>query len=79
MSRNLTFESATHLLICQHVIGSNRTEYLMRCHVIKHMPDRERVKVMVFGDRYWKGSHHRSRIRYVHRNRLRPITRGGCE
>jgi len=65
-----TWENATHLLECAHAIGLNRYEYEMRCHVLKTMPD-GRVKVLVFGDMYWKRGTDKSRIRYVFKHRVR--------
>ncbi|RMR11244.1 hypothetical protein ALP90_200168 [Pseudomonas amygdali pv. ulmi] len=58
-----TAENATHQLICQHVCRWTKN-YVMPCHVLKTMPD-GRLKVLVFGDRNWKGREHISRIRYV--------------
>lgn len=68
----LTFVNATHHLHCAHAIGRNRNEYTMRCHVLKEMKDR-RLKVLVFGDRYWKGTEHISKIRYVSRGLVTEI------
>lgn len=66
-----TAENATHLLICQHVCRWTKT-YAMRCHVLKAMAD-GRLKVLVFGDRNWKGREHLSRVRYVEAGRVRLI------
>lgn len=60
----LTYDNATHLIDCAHAIGRNRREYQMRCHVLGKTKS-GKVKVLVFGDRDWKGSDRLSRIRYV--------------
>lgn len=56
-------------LICRHVIGRNATDYLMDCEVIKKMPD-GRLKVRVFGERFWRDRKDRVRIRYVDSSRV---------
>ena len=63
-------ENCTHKLECSHVIGKNRYTYYMDCIPLKTMSD-GRVKVLVFGDRYWKGHEDKKRIRYVKANRLK--------
>lgn len=57
-----------HLLACAHQIGRNRQEYFMKCEIIKEMPG-DRLKIKVFGDRFWKGSDKIS-VRYVSANRV---------
>lgn len=59
-------------LLCSHCIGRNRSEYMMRCESIKEMPDAKRLKVRVFGDRFWKqeAGKETSRIRYVDKSRV---------
>ncbi|MDG6423771.1 hypothetical protein QIT82_gp22 [Pseudomonas phage psageK9] len=59
----LTAENATHRLSCVHRCKWTKY-YYMPCHVIKNMPG-GRVKVLVFGERNWKGREQISRIRYV--------------
>lgn len=66
-----TSENATHHLICYHVCRW-RKKYAMRCHVLKAMPD-GRLKVLVFGDRNWKGREDKSRTRYVEAGRVQAI------
>ena len=61
--------SPTHLLSCSHVIGGNRKRYSMPCDVIAVMPD-GRVKVRVYGDRNWKNTQDKSRVRYVDASRV---------
>ena len=63
---------ATHYLVCSHCIGPNCKEYVMRCILIKEMPD-ERVKLVVFGERNWQNKEHIKRIRYVPKWRLSEI------
>ncbi|KPW63139.1 hypothetical protein ALO80_200027 [Pseudomonas caricapapayae] len=63
-----TTANAPHRLICQHVCRWTKT-YTMPCHVIKAMPD-GRLKVLVYGDRYWKGREHVQRVRYVEAGRV---------
>lgn len=69
MTDKLTSKNATHLLSCAHAIGRSRMEYTMRCHVLKDMGN-DRVKILVFGDRNWKGKEHISQIRYVAKWRI---------
>lgn len=72
----LTYENATHLLQCAHQVGwrkgmipNARREYTMRCHILKDMGD-GRIKILVFGERNWKGKEHISHVRYVPKSRL---------
>lgn len=65
----LSAGNATHLLECRHCIGHNKREYYMRCHVLKDMGN-DRLKVLVFGERNWKGREHIRHIRYVDRDRV---------
>lgn len=66
----LTVENSTHLLKCRHCVGSNCKTYYMPCQILKTMPN-GRLKLAVFGDRYWKNKDHICRIRYVDANRVR--------
>ncbi|EGR4074982.1 hypothetical protein D6U78_09615 [Vibrio cholerae] len=68
----LTASNATHFLYCRHAIGSNGKNYRMRCHVLKTMPD-GRLKIQVYGDRYWKDTEHIAKIRYVKAERVSKI------
>ena len=56
-----------YLLKCAHQIGRNRQEYLMECDVLKRMPN-GRLKIRVYGDRFWKRD--KQRIRYVESTRV---------
>lgn len=55
---------ATHYLRCAHQLGHNRREYWMKCVILKTMGN-GKLKVRVFGYRYWKGHENSSRIRYI--------------
>ena len=73
--KNLNYENATHLLKCAHALGTHRFEYTMRCHILGLTKSRMR-KILVFGDRYWKGAEHVKKIRYVPPWRLKAIKAG---
>jgi len=64
--------AATHWLHCSHCIGQNRTHYRMKSIPLKNMED-GRVKLLVFGERHWRGRDHIKRIRYVPWNRITVI------
>ncbi len=56
---------ATHNLHCRHCINpKNVREYYMDCIILKELPN-NRLKILVFGDRYWKGHDDKKQIRYV--------------
>ena len=67
-----SYSDATHLLYCRHCIGQSCSHYTMRCVLISET-DSGKVKVIVFGDRNWAGNEHIKRIRYVEKNRIKPI------
>lgn len=62
-----TYDNAQHLLKCVHFYGRGRYDYLMPCHVLKTMPN-QRLKVRVFGNRFFKDD--TSRVRYVESYRV---------
>jgi len=66
-----TIDDATHELECSHCLGRARTNYTMPC-VLLGYTDTGNAKVQVFGDRYWRGRSHISRVRYVKPERLVP-------
>lgn len=68
----LSARDATHLLLCRHAIGEHGKHYYMRCHVLKTMAD-GRVKLRVYGDRYWKDTDHIVKVRYVDANRVKKL------
>lgn len=70
METKLTVKEATHVLKCSHTIGSNRMPYTMDCLILKDMGD-GRVKLLVFGDRYWINRDFTKRIRYMPKSRIR--------
>ena len=59
-----TIKDATHLLKCKHCIGSRCNDYLMEAIILGHLKN-GKVKVLVFGDRNWKGRDNVKKIRYV--------------
>jgi hypothetical protein len=61
---------ATHNLQCSHCIGNNRINYIMKCIPIGKITRSGKIRVLVFGDRYWSGRDHRRHVRYVDRYRL---------
>jgi len=65
----LVVSDASHWLECVHAIGGNRYTYHMRCVPLKTMND-GRLKVLVFGDRYWKNRNSVKRVRYVPAHRV---------
>lgn len=64
METEFTVNDATHDLRCSHCIGNNRFTYHMDCLILKDMGD-GRVKLLVFGERYWINRDHTKRIRYL--------------
>ncbi len=55
---------ATHRLKCRHCIARNGFDYTMPCIVLGRTKSRF-LKIVVFGERYWKNREHIKRIRYV--------------
>ena len=69
----LTIKDATHKLKCRHAQNSRvGRDYWMECIVLRELPN-NRVKLLVFGERYWKGRDHIKYIRYVDKNRIREM------
>lgn len=64
----MTAANATHELACTHCCRWEK-HYMMPCHILKQMPG-DRLKVLVFGERNWKGRDHISRVRYVEAHRV---------
>ena len=64
-------KDATHRLSCRHAIGLSGLDYYMDCIILKRMPN-YRLKILVFGDRYWKRDKDKKRIRYVDESRVKP-------
>jgi len=64
MTKEYKRKDCTHVLSCTHCIGRNYLTYTMDCIPLKEM-NNGRIKIVVFGDRYWKGNLEKNRIRYV--------------
>ena len=56
-------------LICRHVNGRAITNYTMNCEVMKTMPD-GRLKIKVYGERFWRDRKDKIKIRYVDADRV---------
>jgi len=72
---NFKRKDATHLLECsQCYCSTSRYDYFMECIILKEMPN-NRLKILVFGDRFWDrpGDNEKKRIRYVEKYRVKPI------
>jgi len=75
--KNLSsIKDATHYLCCRHVIGCNVNEYGMKCIILGKM-SRGRLKILVFGERYWKFHDDKKQIRYVYSYRVVPMSKDG--
>ncbi|MBA7552585.1 hypothetical protein ES705_45154 [subsurface metagenome] len=71
-SEEISIKNATHKLSCRHAFNSRSgLDYLMECLILKEMPN-NRLKILVFGERYWRGYDHKKRIRYVDKFRVKP-------
>lgn len=63
----------THLLSCRHAFNvKSGLDYFMKCKILKKMPG-QRLKIVVFGDRYWNYNKDKRYIRYVDSSRVSPI------
>ena len=63
-------KDATHRLSCSHSFNLlSSYNYTMDCIILKEMPH-SRLKILVFGDRYWKYHDDKKRIRYVDKYRV---------
>jgi hypothetical protein len=68
----LNIKDCTHELSCRHSMNHRSGfDYNMNCIILKEMPN-DKLKILVFGDRYWKGHDHKKRIRYVDKSRVKP-------
>lgn len=64
-------KDTTHRLSCSHAFNIlSRYDYWMDCIILKEMPN-NRLKILVFGERYWKGHDDKKQIRYVDRYRVK--------
>lgn len=66
---NVGWGDATHYLHCAHCIGRSVKHYKMRCAVLGKTKT-GKVKIVVFGERYWAGRSDKRRVRYVEEYRL---------
>ena len=63
-------KDATHNLSCSHAFNlKSRYDYWMDCITIKEMSN-GRLKILVFGERYWPKYDYKKRIRYVDKIRV---------
>ena len=65
----------THFLLCRHAVGQSGMSYSMYCDILKEMKN-DRLKIRVYGDRFWPGRYDKSYIRYVKSSRVSTIPRG---
>ncbi|GAI26402.1 unnamed protein product [marine sediment metagenome] len=60
----------THLLSCSHAFNQKSLyDYFMPCIILKKMPG-QRLKIRVYGDRYWNYNLDKNYIRYVASSRV---------
>jgi hypothetical protein len=65
----MNWETATHELLCKHVMCGHAKHFRMRCDILGTTKS-GRLKLRVYGRLYWIDEHHRQRIRYVDGNRV---------
>ena len=65
-------KDATHKLSCSHNISRNCYDYFMDCIVLGKTKS-GKLKILVFGDRYWKGHDDKKQIRYVDSYRVKEV------
>lgn len=61
---------ATHKLMCRHQICRNGFNYTMPCIILGETKS-GLLKIIVFGERYWKHREHIKKIRYVSHFRIK--------
>jgi len=72
MIKDFKIKDATHKLSCSHAFNEkSRYDYTMNCIILKEMSN-NRLKILVFGDRYWKYHDDKKQIRYVDKFRVNP-------
>ena len=70
--KQYNIKDVTHKLSCRHACNSGSGfDYLMECLILKDMPN-DRLKILVFGERYWRGYDRKKRVRYVDKSRVKP-------
>jgi len=62
-------KNATHNLFCRHAVGTHGRDYCMDC-IILGKTKNGKIKIVVFGERNWKGHDDKKRIRYVDNYRI---------
>lgn len=67
-----TVSMAKHNLSCKHVLGPNVHYYTMKCLILK-TTKKDKLKIIVFGERYWKNTEHIKHLRYVDKWRVSNI------
>ena len=61
---------ATHKIRCCHKVGrGNGVYYTMPCIILGETKS-ARLKIIVFGSRYWLNKEHIKRIRYISKSRV---------
>lgn len=60
---DLTVSDFTHYLSCRKCCGRSCTEYYMKCLILPSKG--KKTKLLVFGERNWKGKEHIKKVRYV--------------
>jgi len=72
IKNTVEIKDATHKLSCSHAFNEkSRYDYWMDCIVLKRMPN-NRLKILIFGERYWKYHDDKKQIRYVDEDRVKP-------
>ena len=69
----LTRSDCRYLLKCKHCIGLSEMRYTMPCVPLKRTKS-GKVKILVFGDRYWNHRKDKKQVRYVPAWRIKPIS-----
>ena len=70
---DIKVKDPTHKLSCRQGLCRSGINYFMNCIILKEMPN-DRLKILVFGERYWKQKYQDKRkIRYVDKFRVKPI------
>lgn len=61
----------TCLLRCSHNLGGTERPYNMNCDIVRPMAD-GRLKIKVYGERYWRDRYDKVSYRYVEPGRISP-------
>ena len=68
---DIQIKDATHKLSCRQGLCRSGIDYWMDCIILKEMPN-NRLKILVFEERYWKFHDDKKQIRYVDKWRVKP-------